>query len=200
MIKKKGAELSIGIDGEAVHDGKLLLTSVANGCFCGGGIKSNPVACVSDGVMNVNIIKNIKRRHFIPLLPHYMKGTILDVNNIDRFLINRDCQKLIIKPMWEEYNEPTDRIVFNINPGMSFGTGSHYTTQLCLEALEQYIKPGDKMLDLGCGSGILSIISLKSSLSANLGEISTNVTPSLGKFSIILNSVILILLYSCIIA
>ena len=98
MIKKKGAELSIGIDGEAVHDGKLLLTSVANGCFCGGGIKSNPVACVSDGVMNVNIIKNIKRRHFIPLLPHYMKGTILDVNNIDRFLINRDCQKLIIKP------------------------------------------------------------------------------------------------------
>lgn len=69
-------------------------------------------------------------------------------------------EKLIIKPMWEEYNEPTDRVVFNINPGMSFGTGSHYTTQLCLEALEQYIKPGDKMLDLGCGSGILSIISL----------------------------------------
>lgn len=69
-------------------------------------------------------------------------------------------EKLIIKPMWEEYNEPTDRIVFNINPGMSFGTGSHYTTQLCLEELEKYIKPGDKMLDLGCGSGILSIISL----------------------------------------
>lgn len=69
-------------------------------------------------------------------------------------------EKLIIKPMWEEYNEPTYRVVFNINPGMSFGTGSHYTTQLCLEALEQYIKPGDKMLDLGCGSGILSIISL----------------------------------------
>lgn len=69
-------------------------------------------------------------------------------------------EKLIIKPMWEEYNEPTDRIVFNINPGMSFGTGSHYTTQLCLEELEKYIKPGDRMLDLGCGSGILSIISL----------------------------------------
>lgn len=69
-------------------------------------------------------------------------------------------EKLMIKPEWEELSEPTDRIVFNIEPGMSFGTGSHYTTQLCLEALEKYIQPGIKMLDLGCGSGILSIISL----------------------------------------
>ncbi len=69
-------------------------------------------------------------------------------------------EKIIIKPEWEELTEPTDRVVFNIEPGMSFGTGSHYTTQLCLEALEKYITPGIKMLDLGCGSGILSIISL----------------------------------------
>ncbi len=69
-------------------------------------------------------------------------------------------EKILIKPEWEELTEPTDRLVFNINPGMSFGTGSHYTTQLCIEALEKYIKPGIKMLDLGCGSGILSILSL----------------------------------------
>ena len=69
-------------------------------------------------------------------------------------------EKIMIKPMWEELTEPTDRIVFNIEPGMSFGTGSHYTTQLCLEALERYIKKSDKMLDLGCGSGILSVIAL----------------------------------------
>ncbi len=69
-------------------------------------------------------------------------------------------EKIMIKPVWEELTEPTDRIVFNIEPGMSFGTGSHYTTQLCLETLEKYIKSGDKMLDLGCGSGILSIIAL----------------------------------------
>ena len=69
-------------------------------------------------------------------------------------------EKLLIKPMWEELTKPTDRIVFNVNPGMSFGTGSHYTTQLCIEALEKYVHTGDKMLDLGCGSGILSIISL----------------------------------------
>ena len=69
-------------------------------------------------------------------------------------------KKILIKPEWEELKDNTDRIVFNINPGMSFGTGGHYTTQLCIETLEKYIKPGVKVLDLGCGSGILSIISL----------------------------------------
>lgn len=69
-------------------------------------------------------------------------------------------EKVMIKPEWEELNKPTDRVVFNIEPGMSFGTGSHYTTQLCIESLEKYITHGVKMLDLGCGSGILSIISL----------------------------------------
>lgn len=68
--------------------------------------------------------------------------------------------RILIKPEWEELSEPTDRIVFNINPGMSFGTGSHETTQLCIETLENVIKTGDDVLDLGCGSGILSIISL----------------------------------------
>ncbi|MCI8520812.1 MAG: 50S ribosomal protein L11 methyltransferase [Clostridia bacterium] len=69
-------------------------------------------------------------------------------------------EKVMIKPEWEELNKPTDRVVFNIEPGMSFGTGSHYTTQLCIESLEKYITQRVKMLDLGCGSGILSIISL----------------------------------------
>lgn len=68
--------------------------------------------------------------------------------------------KILIKPEWEELEKETDRVVFNINPGMSFGTGSHNTTQLCIESLENYINPNVKVLDLGCGSGILSIISL----------------------------------------
>ncbi len=68
--------------------------------------------------------------------------------------------KILIKPEWEELTEPTDRIVFNINPGMTFGTGSHYTTQLCIEELENYIDEEKNVLDLGCGSGILSVISL----------------------------------------
>ena len=69
-------------------------------------------------------------------------------------------EKILIKPVWEDIDENTDRVIFNIEPGLSFGTGSHETTQLCLETLEKYIKPGMKVLDLGCGSGILSVIAL----------------------------------------
>lgn len=66
--------------------------------------------------------------------------------------------KILIQPEWEPLSEETDRVVFTINPGMSFGTGSHHTTQLCIEAIERHLKPEATVLDLGCGSGILSII------------------------------------------
>jgi len=70
-------------------------------------------------------------------------------------------EKILIKPQWEDLPEDAgDRIVFIIEPGMIFGTGTHYTTQLCIVALEKYMKANDVVLDLGCGSGILSIISL----------------------------------------
>ncbi len=69
-------------------------------------------------------------------------------------------ERLYIKPQWETGTAPDGRVVFNINPGMSFGTGSHETTQLCLEQLEKYVTNGCRMLDLGCGSGILSVVSL----------------------------------------
>ena len=69
-------------------------------------------------------------------------------------------ERILIKPEWEETENPEGRVVFSVNPGMSFGTGSHYTTQLCIENLEKFINNDTKVLDLGCGSGILSIISL----------------------------------------
>lgn len=65
--------------------------------------------------------------------------------------------KLLIKPTWESVGNTTDRTVLNIDPGSSFGTGQHHTTKLCLERLEEIVKGGEKVLDLGAGSGILSI-------------------------------------------
>lgn len=65
--------------------------------------------------------------------------------------------KLLIKPSWETVSENENRKILEIDPASSFGTGQHNTTQLCLELIEKYLKEGDKMLDLGCGSGILSI-------------------------------------------
>jgi ribosomal protein L11 methyltransferase len=69
-------------------------------------------------------------------------------------------EKIIIKPSWEEFTEKTDRKILNIDPGHIFGTGSHETTQCCIELIEKYIKDGDVIADIGCGSGILSIASI----------------------------------------
>lgn len=66
-------------------------------------------------------------------------------------------QRLLICPSWEEPGEHTGRAVLRIDPGMAFGTGGHDTTRLVLETLEQHITPGEDFLDIGCGSGILSI-------------------------------------------
>ena len=98
LIRKKGANLQIELDGEIKHNGKLLLTSVANGCYCGGGIKSNPLAAVSDGFINTNIIKNLSRARFITLLPSYMKGTVLDRTNIEKYITSENCRGITVIP------------------------------------------------------------------------------------------------------
>jgi len=66
-------------------------------------------------------------------------------------------ERLVIKPSWEEYKDDGQRIILEIDPASSFGTGQHHTTRLCLELLEKSLSNGDKLLDMGCGSGILSI-------------------------------------------
>lgn len=66
-------------------------------------------------------------------------------------------KKLAVKPSWEEYENTDNRLVVEIDPASSFGTGQHNTTRLCMEFLEQEVRAGDNVLDLGCGSGILSI-------------------------------------------
>lgn len=70
-------------------------------------------------------------------------------------------KKLVIKPYWEDYDNKDDRKIVEIDPGMAFGTGSHETTYLCLESIEKYVKEKDKIFDIGCGSGILAIASVK---------------------------------------
>lgn len=66
-------------------------------------------------------------------------------------------EKLLINPSWFTDTDPDGRAVLNIDPGLAFGTGKHETTRLCMEALERYVTGGEKVLDIGCGSGILGI-------------------------------------------
>lgn len=69
-------------------------------------------------------------------------------------------EKILIRPSWRDDYDPQGRVVLNIDPGLAFGTGNHETTRLCLETIERYLKEGDTVLDVGCGSGILAIASL----------------------------------------
>ena len=75
----------------------------------------------------------------------------------DYFDILNIGEKSVIVPTWREYENEENKYVINIDPGMAFGTGGHETTSLCIKNLEKYVKPHDNIIDVGCGSGILSI-------------------------------------------
>ena len=77
-------------------------------------------------------------------------------------------KRLLILPAWIKEDQP-GRTAVRIDPSMAFGTGTHPTTQLCLEVVEQYVRPGDMVIDVGCGSGILSIAAVKLGASHVLG-------------------------------
>lgn len=70
-------------------------------------------------------------------------------------------ERMVIVPAWERYEEKPGEIVVRMDPGMAFGTGSHETTRLVIGLLEKYTQPGCRMLDVGCGSGILAICAAK---------------------------------------
>lgn len=75
--------------------------------------------------------------------------------------------KILVTPTWEETKSEGDNIIIKIDPGIAFGTGSHETTKLCIEELIKYVKTGSEILDVGCGSAILTIAAIK--LGANNG-------------------------------
>lgn len=84
------------------------------------------------------------------------------MNNWKQFFKPFTIDHILIKPTWEEIpEEHKDKLLVEIDPGTAFGTGSHETTQLCVRQLQKYLKPGDRVLDVGTGSGILGITAIK---------------------------------------
>lgn len=73
----------------------------------------------------------------------------------------RASEHVVICPSWEECSHKKDEVLITLDPGSAFGTGTHATTQLCIQAIEKYLKKGDEMADIGTGSGILAITAIK---------------------------------------
>ena len=101
---------------------------------------------------------------------------------------------VVIKPSWEEYNALDGEIVIELDPGMAFGTGTHETTRLCSQLLEKHIKKGDSIIDVGCGTGILSIIGLKLGAekvtAVDIDEVAVRITKENSEINGVLDSII----------
>ncbi len=98
-----------------------------------------------------------------------------------------------IKPSWEEYEKKAGEIVIEMDPGMAFGTGTHETTRLCSQLLEEYVKPGDSVIDVGCGTGILSIIAVKlgaqNAIAVDIDEVAARVSRENCRINGVLDSI-----------
>ncbi len=90
-----------------------------------------------------------------------VKDTDWNENFKKHFTTFRAAGNIVIKPTWEDYNSGEEDIVIEMDPGMAFGSGTHETTKMCLELVQKYMQKGAKVLDVGCGSGILGMACAK---------------------------------------
>lgn len=169
--------MELGIEGIEIEDNVQLSESDIKTMF----VDFLPELPPDDGVATVNFYidsedddKSIlpKVREGLKELSEFInigEGTIMESETEDKDWINNWKQYfkpfvfegIVIKPTWEELDDSMQgKIVVNIDPGTAFGTGSHETTQLVISQLDKYVKEGDELLDVGCGSGILSVIGL----------------------------------------
>ncbi|MCB6993991.1 hypothetical protein LI177_10905 [bacterium 210820-DFI.6.37] len=96
LIKKKGADLRICYEDGYVFDGKLLLIAIANGCYCGGGVKGVPLSVLDDGLMDVSLIRDVPRGTFVQMFPKYAKGTHLMEEKLQGLIDYRKCKRLTV--------------------------------------------------------------------------------------------------------
>lgn len=108
LVKKDGVVLKVTFNDGQINDGGILQMAIANGCYCGGGVKGVPLALLSDGLLDVSIVKDISRIRFLSLFPKYKKGTHLAVKGIEKILTYKQCKSMVIEPTFEKMRLCTD--------------------------------------------------------------------------------------------
>ena len=111
-------------------------------------------------------------------------------NNWKKYLYpEKVSEKFVVKPTWREYTPESDELIIELDPGRAFGTGSHPTTSLCLKLMEEVIKPGDSVIDVGTGSRILMIAAERLGASEIYGTDIDEMAVAAAKENLELNSI-----------
>lgn len=128
-----------------------------------------------------------------------MRGTTVEKYNVNEsqwesnwkkyYKPTKVGEKIVVKPIWEDYNKTEDEIIVELDPGMAFGTGTHETTELCIKALETYIDKEDVVFDIGTGSGILAIAASKIGAKKVVGVDLDPVAVKVAEENVALNSI-----------
>jgi len=117
LAKKKGVMLKIeNGDGEVLADGQLLLCAIAKGMYCGGGFKGVPHAFVDDGLMAINVVRDMNRRKIMGFLPKYRNGTHVNARGADEIIIMKKTDKLTVTPL-------EDDCIISFDGEIEFGNG-----------------------------------------------------------------------------
>lgn len=182
-------EVSLQVDGELAEAVSELISRYAtNGVVCEQAVEYNQSGDQANPVGPVKVFGYIAVHDGLEALRQKLEEGLWHMNQIvelpqptyrwvedqDWMVVFKDHyhpipvgDRLIILPAWVQQETP-DRIPVKIDPSMAFGTGTHPTTQLSMQLLEKYVQPGQPLMDIGCGSGILSITAIKLGASRSL--------------------------------
>lgn len=102
LVKKIGQNLKITADGENFHEGPLLLATVSNGGYCGGGIRSCPFAILDDGELELMAIEDMSRVSFVSKFPKYRSGMLFEIKGVDNIVSYRRAKEIVVEPLADE--------------------------------------------------------------------------------------------------
>ncbi len=129
--------------------------------------KTAVIGYVPDSSETDNIIDQIRRRlkdlESLNIRTRMLLETVDDKDWAhawkEHFHVTRITDQIVVRPTWKRFEPGPKDLVIDLDPGMAFGTGTHPTTVMCIQLIEQFIKPGESVLDVGTGSGILLVAS-----------------------------------------